>query len=98
MRKYDIHLPLKHKDGVAIEEEKIKRVRQEVFAAFGCWAVPYGKARRYDGVEYVDIGKIEFITSRHRVAKKRLEDFKGRLKESFPQTDILITTHGIQVI
>ncbi|MGH9932786.1 MAG: hypothetical protein ACREA9_26585 [Pyrinomonadaceae bacterium] len=87
MRQYEIHLPLKHSEGVAIEEEKIKRVRQEVFAAFGCWAVPYGRARRYDGVEYVDIIKIEFMTSCERVTKKRLGDFIQRLKESLQEID-----------
>lgn len=98
MRQYEIHLPLKLGDGVAIEEEKIKRVCQEVFAAFGSWAVPFGRAQSYDGVEYVDIVKIEFITSGERVGKKRLQDFKERLKESLQQIDILITTQVIQVI
>ena len=98
MRQYEIHLPLKLGDGVAIEEEKIKRVRQEVFAAFGCWAVPYGRTRRYDGVEYVDIVKVEFITSCDRVARKRLEDFKAHLNESLQQRDILITTSSIQTV
>ena len=98
MRQYEIHLPLKLGDGVAIEEEKIKRVRQEVFAAFGCWAVPFERALRYDGVEYVDIVKMEFITSSDRVARKRLQDFKERLKESLQQRDILITTYRIQTV
>ena len=98
MRQYEIHLPLKLGDGVAIEEEKIKRVRQEVFAAFGSWAVPFGRAWRYDGVEYVDIVKIEFITSSDRVARKRLRAFKGHLQESLQQGGILITTYGIQTV
>ena len=98
MRQYEIHLPLRHSDSVAIEEEKIKRLRQEVFAAFGCWAVPYGRARRIDGIESVDIVKIEFLTSRDRIAGKRLEEFKRHLNESLQQMDILITSYGIQII
>ena len=68
MRQYEIHLPLKLGDGVAIEEEKIKRVCQEVFATFGSWAVPFGRTQRYDGVEYVELIKIEFILSSKRIA------------------------------
>ena len=98
MRKYEIHLPLKHSEGVAIEEEKVKRVREEVSATFGCLALPFGRAWKYDGIEYVDIVKIEFITSSDRVGKKRLQDFKERLKESLQEIDILITSRRIQVI
>lgn len=91
-------MPLKHGDGAAIQNEKIRRVREEVFAAFGCWAVHYGRARRYDRVEYVEIVKMEFITSSDRVAKKSLENVKEHLKESLQQIDILIASHTIQII
>ncbi len=40
MRKYEIHLPLNYRDGEPIEQEKIKRVREELLAAFGSFAVP----------------------------------------------------------
>ncbi len=98
MRKYEIHLPLNYCDGEPIEQEKIRRIRAELVAVFGSFAVPYRRAWKYDGVGYVEIVKIEIITTGDKVTKKRFEDFKERLKVSFRQADILITTHGIQVI
>lgn len=98
MRKYEIHLPLNYSDGQPIEHEKISRVREELLAVFGSFLVPSRRAWKYDGAEYVEIVKIEVIASSDRVTKKVLKDFKERLKESLRQIDILITTHGIQVI
>lgn len=98
MRRYDIHLPLNYGDGEPIEQEKIRRVYEELVVAFGSFAKPYRKAWKYDGVKYVEIVKIEIITSSDRVAKTFLKDFKERLKESLRQTDILIATYAIQVI
>ncbi len=45
-----------------------------------------------------DIIKVEVITPSNSATKRRLKDFKERLKESLQQIDILITTHGIQVV
>ena len=57
------------------------------------------ESRSFEGVEYIDdIIKVEIVTSGDKVTKKFLKDFKERLKESLRQVDILITTHGIQVI
>lgn len=97
MRKYEIHLPLSYSDGEPIEQEKIRRVHKELVAVFGSFAVPYRRAWKYDGVKYVEIVKIEIITTGDKVPKKRLKDFKEYLKESLQQIDILIMTHGIQV-
>jgi len=98
MRKYEIHLPLNYSDGQPIGHEKIKRVREELLAMFGSFAVPYRRSWKYDGARYVEIVKIEVITPGDKVAKKRFREFKERLKESLQQSDILITAHGIQVI
>jgi uncharacterized protein YnzC (UPF0291/DUF896 family) len=104
MRKYEIYLPLKHNDGRDIEPEKIKQIKQELVAKFGAITVsslssPYQGTWKYGGVEYLDdIIKIEIVTSDDRLTKRFLKDFKERLKESLQQIDILITTHGIQVI
>jgi uncharacterized protein with ATP-grasp and redox domains len=98
MRKHEIHLPLNYIDGEPIEQEKIRRVREELVAAFGTFAVPDRKTWKYDGVKYVEIMKIEIITTGDEVIKKRLADFKEHLKESLRQTDILITTQDVQVI
>ena len=87
-----------YSDGKPIEQEKIRRVHEELVAVFGSFAVPYRRAWKYDGAKYVEIVKIEIITTGDKVPKKRLKDFKERLKESLQQIDILITTHGIQVI
>ena len=43
-------------------------------------------------------GKIEVVATRDRETKKFFINFKERLKTSLRQIDILITTHGIQVI
>jgi hypothetical protein len=60
---------------------------------------PYQGTWKYGGVEYIDdIIKVEIVTSNDRLTKGFLKDFKERLKESLQQIDILITTHGIQVI
>ncbi|HEY5073511.1 MAG TPA: hypothetical protein VII34_02365 [Pyrinomonadaceae bacterium] len=96
MRKYEIHLPLNYSNGEPIEQEKINRVREELVAAFGSFAVPNRKAWKYDGLRYIEIMKVEIATADDRVPIKFLKDLKERLKESFRQTDILITTHTIQ--
>lgn len=98
MRKYEIHLPLNYRDGEPIEQEKIRRVHEELFAAFGWCAVPYRRTWKYDGVEYVEIVKIEILADGDRLTKKRLTDFKERLKESLQQIDILITSHDVQTV
>ncbi len=79
-----------------IEQEKMRRVREEFIAIFGSFLVPYRRAWKYDGAKYIEIVKIEIITTGDRVPRKRLKDFKERLKESLQQSDILILTHGIQ--
>ena len=43
-----------------------------------------------------EILKLEIVTTDDKVPKKFLKHFKERLKESFQQNDILITTHRIQ--
>ena len=98
MRKYEIHLPLSYSDGRPIEPEKISRVHKDLVGIFGSFAIPDRRAWKYDGVKYVEIVKIEIITTADRVPKKRLKDFKERLKESLRQSDILIMTQGIQRI
>jgi len=104
MRKYEIYLPLKYNDSKQIEPEKIKQIREELIGVFGAITVssrssPYQGTWKYGGVEYIDdIIKVEIVTSADKVTKKFLKDFKERLKESLRQVDILITTHGIQVI
>ena len=96
MRKYEIHLPLNYINGEPIEQEKIRSVRDELVNAFGSFVVPDRKTWKYDGVRYVEIMKVEIVTADEKVPKKFLRDFKERLKESFRQSDILITTHRIQ--
>jgi len=96
MRTYEIDLPLTYHDGEPIEQEKITSVRDELVNAFGSFAVPDRKTWKYDGVRYVEIMKIEIVTTNDNVPKKFLKDFKERLKESFRQTDILIITHRVQ--
>jgi hypothetical protein len=97
MRKYEIHLPLTYNDGKPIGEEKMRHVRGDLRTIFGSFPVPNRRAWKYDGARYIEIMKIEIITTSDKVPKKRLKDFKERLKESFQQNDILILTHGIQV-
>ena len=104
MRRYDIYLPLKYNNGEAIESEKIVRVWDELAEAFGGITVsplsaPYQGRWKYGGVEYIDeIIKLEVVATNDKAAKKFLKEFKEHLKESLQQIDILITTHGIQII
>ena len=88
---------MNYSDGEPIEQEKIKRVRDELLAVFGSFAVPNRRAWKYDGVGYGEIMRLEILTTNDEVPKEFLKDFKGRVKESFRQTDILITTHRIQI-
>lgn len=74
------------------------RVRDELVAAFGSFAVPRRRAWSYDGVKYVEIIKVEIIITGDELTKKRLKEFKERLEESVQQVDILITTQDIQII
>jgi len=96
MRKYEIHLPLNYINGEPIEQEKIRNVRDELVNAFGSFVVPDQGTWRYDGVTYIEIMRVEIVTVDDKVPKKFLKVFKERLKESFRQTDILITTRRIQ--
>jgi hypothetical protein len=104
MRKYEIYLPLKYNDGESIESAKIVGVWDELADTFGGVTVsslsaPYQGRWKYGGVEYFDdIIKIEIIATNDRAARRFFKEFKERLKESLQQVDILITTHGIQVI
>jgi hypothetical protein len=104
MRKYEIYLPLKYNDGKPIEPEKIVGVWDELANAFGGITVsplsaPYQGRWKYGGVEYIDeIIKVAVVATNDRAAKRFLKEFKERLKEPLQQIDILITTHGIQVI
>ena len=104
MRKYEIYLPLKYNDGKDIEPEKIKQIKEELIGMFGAitvssWSSPYQGTWKYGGVEYIDdIIKVEIIASGDKLTKAFLKNFKERLKKSLRQIDILITTHGIQVI
>jgi hypothetical protein len=104
MREYRIYLPLKYNDGEPIEDEKFRNVKSELVAAFGaitvsCLSAPYQGTWKYGGVEFLDdIITIEVVTSDDRATKKFFKDFKERLKKDLRQIDILITTHGIQVI
>ena len=86
-----------YSDGKPIEQEKMRRVREELVAIFGSFLVPDRRAWKYDGAKYIEVVKIEILTTSDKVPKKRLKDFKERLKESLQQSDILILTHGIQV-
>jgi hypothetical protein len=104
MREYKIYLPLKYNDGKDIEDEKLREVKAELVDAFGAITVsslssPYQGTWKYGGVEYIDdIIKIEVVATNDKATKKFFKNFKERLKESLQQIDILITTHGIQVI
>jgi hypothetical protein len=54
---------------------------------------------KYGGVEFVDdIITIEVVTADDRATRKFFKGLKERLKKDLQQIDILITTHGIQVI
>lgn len=101
MNKYEIYVPLKYNNGVAIEREKIKQIRQQLMAAFGAITVsplfaPFQGTWRYGGVEFVDdIIRIEVITNEELGFFKT---FKRRLKSKLRQIDILITIQYIHVI
>ena len=97
MRKYEIHLPLNSSDGEPIEQERLKSARDELLAVFGTFSVPNRRTWKYDGSRHVKIMKIEVVTT-DKVAAKRLKDLKSHLEKSLQQSDILITTHVIQVI
>ena len=104
MRKYDIYLPLNYNNGKPIEATKITKICDELALMFGAITTspvtaPYKGRWKYGGVEYVDeIMKIEVLTSGDKTTKQFLKDFKEQLKKDLQQIDILITTHGIQVI
>lgn len=83
-------------DGKPIEQEKMRRVREELIAEFGSFLVPNRRAWKCDGTNSIEIVKIEIITNVDKVQRRRLKDFKKRLKESLQQTDILIMTHFIE--
>ena len=104
MRKYDVYLPLRYNNGKPVEPTKISNICDELAETFGAITVsplsaPNQGRWKYGGVEYIDdIIKIEVVTTRDRQTKKFFIEFKERLKTSLRQIDILITTHGIQVI
>jgi hypothetical protein len=104
MRRYEIYLPLNYNDGKPIESKKITAICDDLALAFGAITVsplsaPHQGRWKYGGVEYIDeIIKIEILTSGNNATKRFLKDFKERLKKDLLQLDILITTHGIQVI
>jgi hypothetical protein len=104
MREYKIYLPLKYNDGAAIEPEKFRNLKSDLVARFGAITVssltaPYQGTWKYGGVEFLDdIITIEIVSRDDRATKRFFKDLKERLKQDLRQIDILITTHGIQVI
>jgi hypothetical protein len=70
MREYEIQLPLSYSDGRTIEDEKIGRVREDLIAACGSFVVPVRRAWKYDGVQYVEILRIEIVTTNDKVPEK----------------------------
>lgn len=86
-----------YSDGNPIEPAKMRRVSEDLIAIFGSFLVPYRRAWRYDGAKYIEIAKIEILTTVDRIPQQQLKDFKEHLKESLQQDDILIMTHGVQV-
>lgn len=104
MRKYDVYLPLKYNNGKPIEPVKISDICDELADVFGAITVspltaPHQGRWKYGGVEFIDdIIKVEIVTSNNRATKRFFKELKERLKRSLMQIDILITTHGIQVI
>jgi len=104
MKRYEIYLPLRYNNGKEIEPEKIKRVREELVAAFGALTVsslsaPYQGSWKYGGVTFIDdIVKIEIITTDDGKAQRFFIRFKERLKRLLKQIDILITVQGIRTI
>lgn len=104
MREYKLYLPLKYNNGTAIGEDKFRNIKSELVNRFGAitvssLAAPYQGRWKYGGVEFLDdIITIEIVTSDDRATKKFFKGFKEHLKQELRQIDILITTHGIQVI
>src|SRR5262245_38666664 len=104
MREYKIYLPLKYNDGSNIDEGKFRKIKLELVNRLGAMTVsslsaPYQGRWKYGGVEFLDdIITIEIVTSDDRATKKFFKAFKEQLKRDLNQIDILITTHGIQVI
>lgn len=98
MKKCDINLPLNYSDGDPIDQEKIMRVREELVAAFGSFAVPDRRAWKYHGVRYVEIMRFEIVTADRKLTRQRLKKVKERLMGFLQQVDILITTQDIQII
>ena len=104
MREYSIYLPLKYNSGEPIESTKIISILDELALAFGAITVsplsaPYQGRWKYGGVEYIDeIIKVEIVAVGDKMTNKFLKEYKEQLKKSLRQIDILITTHGIQVI
>jgi hypothetical protein len=98
MRKYEIHLPLSYNDGEPIEEEKIRSAQDELIRLFGSLAVSDRKTWKYDGAGCIEVVKLEIVTADDKVPRTFLKDFKERVKESFRQSDILITTLQIQTL
>ena len=104
MREYKIYLPLKYNDGVVIEEEKFRNIKTALVTRFGAITVsslsaPYQGTWKYGGVEFLDdIITIEVVASDDRSTKRFFKEFREQLKKDLRQIDILVTTHGIQVI
>jgi len=98
MRKYEIHLPLSYNDGELIEQEKIRSAQDELVNVFGSFTVPDRKTWKYNGAGCVEIMRLEIVTADDKVRRKFLRAFKERLKESFLQADILITSHRSQTV
>ena len=97
MWKYEIQLQLNYSSGKPIKQAMLKRVHDELVAAFGSYAVPQQRAWSYKSVGCTEVLKIEIIAADSRVTWKRLKQFKEHPNNFLPQ-GILITTHELEVI
>jgi hypothetical protein len=100
-RRFEVLLPLRFNDGLAVPEEWLAEAVLELVGRFG--AASYETQRveghwRHAGVEYRDELVRVFVDVPDSAANRRwMKDFKARWKERLKQLDLWLISYRIDI-
>ncbi len=101
-RRYEILLPLRFNDGQAVPEDLLARTLLELeerFGAVSCETQPLRGHWRHEGQSYRDDLVHVFVDVPDLGENRQFFiDFKNRLKVSYAQIDIWLTTYPLEVL
>ncbi|MBI4661976.1 MAG: hypothetical protein HY735_24405 [Verrucomicrobia bacterium] len=101
-RRYEILRPLRFNDGKRVPKELLSQTIEELEAHFGAVScetqIIHGRWRSEGKAIRDDLVRIYVDAENTREAQAFFANFKERTKTRFPQLDIWLTSHSIEVL